>query len=217
MLAKSKSLNLKKFAANWVNRTNNFLAALGLGYLFVYTLEVTNRSNQNLVKNLEFLGNFIWAIFAIDLVIRLFESNSVKEFFRKNFLEILAVTLPFLRILRMLRILLAIRGLKIFVVDRARATGLYVALLAPLCWFTGAIVVLDAESQNSNSSINSLGEALWWSLTTITTVGYGDLYPVTFSGKIVAAALMITGISLFSAGAAIFSSWILDGRNQSKP
>ena len=210
-LAKSKQLNLQKFAATWVQRTNTGLAVLGLGYLAIYSIQVINESNQELVQKLEFAGNVIWAIFVVDLAVRLFESKSLKLFFRKNYIEILAVTLPFLRVLRMLRVLLAIRGLKIFVVDRAKATGLYVALLAPLSWFTGAIVVLDVESKDPNSSINSIGEALWWSLTTITTVGYGDLYPVTLSGKIVAAVLMITGISLFSAGAAMFSSWILGG------
>lgn len=205
-------MNLQKFAATWVQRTNTGLAVLGLGYLAIYSIQVINESNQELVMKLEFAGNVIWAIFAVDLAVRLFESKSLKLFFRKNYIEILAVTLPFLRVLRMLRVLLAIRGLKIFVVDRAKATGLYVALLAPLSWFTGAIVVLDVESKDPNSSINSIGEALWWSLTTITTVGYGDLYPVTLSGKIVAAVLMITGISLFSAGAAMFSSWILGGK-----
>ena len=210
-LAKSKQLNLQKFAATWVQRTNTGLAVLGLGYLAIYSIQVINESNQELVQKLEFAGNVIWAIFVVDLAVRLFESKSLKLFFRKNYIEILAVTLPFLRVLRMLRVLLAIRGLKIFVLDRAKATGLYVALLAPLSWFTGAIVVLDVESRDPNSSINSIGEALWWSLTTITTVGYGDLYPVTLSGKIVAAVLMITGISLFSAGAAMFSSWILGG------
>jgi voltage-gated potassium channel len=109
-------------------------------------------------------------------------------------------------------VLLAVRGLRIFVVDRARATGVYVALLAPLTWFTGAIVVLDVESGNSSSTINSLGKALWWALTTITTVGYGDLYPITTSGKFVAAVLMITGISLFSAGAGLFANWILEDK-----
>lgn len=209
LLAKSNQLNLQKFVTTWVQKTNTWLAVLGLGYLAIYSIQVINSQNQDLVKKLELAGNVIWAIFVFDLALRLIESKSLKIFFIKNYIEILAVTLPFLRVLRMLRVLLAMRGLKIFVVDRAKATGLYVALLAPLSWFTGAIVVLDVESQDQSSSINSVGEALWWSLTTITTVGYGDLYPVTLSGKIVAAVLMITGISLFSAGAAMFSSWIL--------
>ena len=202
-------MKIKEFANLWVNKTNSPLASLGIAYLVIYTIQVVNSANVNLISNLDFLGNLIWAIFAIDLFIRFIDSDSFLIFIKKNYIEILAVSLPFLRVLRMLRVLLAVRGLKVFVVDRARATGLYIALLAPLTWFTGAIVVLDVESQSSRASITSIGEALWWSLTTITTVGYGDLYPTTFSGKVVAAVLMITGISLFSAGAAMFSSWIL--------
>jgi voltage-gated potassium channel len=147
------------------------------------------------------------------MAIRFAGAESLQSFIKNNWIEILAVSLPFLRVLRMLRVLLAFRGLKFFVVDRARATGLYVAILAPLTWFTGAVVVLDIESKSPTATINSLGEAMWWSLATITTVGYGDMYPSTVSGKIVAAVLMIMGISIFSAGAGMFASWILKDKS----
>ena len=204
----SKFVNFSKV---WIKKTNLGFAGLGVAYLFIYSFQVVNRTNIVLYNSLEIVGNIIWLLFVVDLLVRLVGSESLLNFIKSNWIEIIAVTLPFFRVLRILRVFLAIRGIKIFVADRAKATGLYVALLAPLSWFTGAIVVLDVETQSSSSSINSLGEALWWSLTTITTVGYGDLYPVTFLGKIVAAVLMITGISLFSAGAAMFSSWILGG------
>jgi voltage-gated potassium channel len=200
------------FCKAWTEVTNIPFAALGIAYLGIYSIEVIYASNKVLVSNLEKLGNLIWLVFIFDLIIRFVSSDSLLNFLKNNFIELLAVTLPFLRVLRMLRVLLAVRGLRIFVVDRARATGVYVALLAPLTWFTGAIVVLDVESGNSSSTINSLGKALWWALTTITTVGYGDLYPITTSGKFVAAVLMITGISLFSAGAGLFANWILEDK-----
>ena len=205
---------LVHYSRGWVNKTNLGFAALGVAYLIIYSFQVINLNNVVLYIALERVGNVIWLLFGFDLIIRLFISDSILNFFKSNWIEIIAVTLPFFRVLRILRVLLAIRGIKIFVADRAKATGVYVALLAPLSWFIGAIVVLDVESQHPNSSINSIGEALWWSLTTITTVGYGDLYPVTLSGKIVAAVLMVTGISLFSAGAAMFSSWILGGNKK---
>ena len=203
------ALKIQEFPNLWIKRTNAPLAILGIVYLVLYSVQVINSKNTELVKILNFAGNLIWFIFAVDLLIRFFDAKSFSRFIRMNYIEILAVTLPFLRVLRMLRVLLAVRGLKVFVVDRAKATGAYVALLAPLTWFTGAIVVLDVESQSKEASITTIGDALWWSLTTITTVGYGDLYPTTLPGKVVAAVLMIMGISLFSAGAAMFSSWIL--------
>lgn len=203
-----------QFSHHWTLKTNIPFAVLGIAYLVLYSIQVVQSENANLYRQLDIIGNAIWVIFAIDLIIRLLGAESFFRFMKNNFVEILAVTLPFLRVLRIFRVLLAFKGIKYFVVDRAQVTGLYVAILAPLTWFTGAIVVLDAESANSNASINTLGEALWWSLSTITTVGYGDLYPSTTSGKFVAAVLMITGISIFSAGAGIFANWIMQGKTK---
>lgn len=205
---------VKKFSDFWVKQTSIPFAGLGIVYLVIYSYQVANFKNIELVRSLELASNIIWAIFMVDLLVRLLGSNSILSFIKTNWLELLAVSLPFLRVLRMLRVLLAFRGLKFFVVDRARATGLYVAILAPITWFTGAVVVLDIESKSAAATINSLGEAMWWSLATITTVGYGDMYPSTVSGKIVAAVLMIMGISLFSAGAGMFASWILEDRKK---
>jgi len=201
-----------RLSHQWTSKTNIPFAVLGIAYLVLYSIQVVQSENVILYRQLDVIGNAIWVVFVIDLIIRLLGAESLKKFIKSNLIEILAVTLPFLRVLRIFRVLLAFKGIKYFVVDRAHATGLYVAILAPFTWFAGAIVVLDAESANSNASINTLGEALWWSLSTITTVGYGDLYPSTTSGKFVAAVLMITGISIFSAGAGIFANWIMAGK-----
>lgn len=57
--------------------------------------------------------------------------------------------------------------------------------------------------------ITSFGKALWWSITTVTTVGYGDLYPVTSTGRVIAALLMVGGISLIGVVTASLASWIV--------
>jgi voltage-gated potassium channel len=151
-------------------------------------------------------------VFAIDVLVRLAISSNLRIFLKSNWLEILALTLPFLRVLRVFRVVLALRGIKGFVQNRASSTGAYVLMLVPLSWFTGAIAVLDAESSNPDALISNLREALWWSLATITTVGYGDKYPTTLEGQLVAAVLMVTGIALFSAGAGMFASWIMSDK-----
>jgi voltage-gated potassium channel len=151
----------------------------------------------------------------IDVLFRLFGSESIPNFLKTSWLEILALAIPFMRILRVFRVILALRCIKGFVKNRATATGTYILMLVPLTWFSGAIAVLDAESSNQDSSITNLREALWWSLATITTVGYGDKYPTTFEGQLVAAVLMLTGIALFSAGAGIFASWIMGEKKNS--
>ena len=206
MDARSKYVQL---ASKWEENSNIPMAFLGLLYLGIYTAQVLNRANSALVDQLEVVSIVLWIIFAADVLFRLIFSRNIKTFIRSNWLEILALTLPFLRVLRVFRVVIGLRGIKGFVQNRVNATAAYVLMLVPLTWFTGGIAVLDAESSNPEAIITTLREALWWSLATITTVGYGDKYPTTIEGELVAAVLMVTGIALFSAGAGMFASWIL--------
>ena len=206
---------LRAMATTWEVWSTIPLAALGLVYLAAYSIQVVNKENTRLVEQLEIVSQVIWVVFALDVLFRFITASSFKIFIKKSWLEILTLTLPFLRVFRVFRSVLAIRGMKGFFQNRINASGAYVLLLVPLTWFTGAVAVLDAESTNPNALITNLREALWWSLSTITTVGYGDRYPTTLEGELVAAVLMITGIALFSAGAGIFASWILSDKKAS--
>ncbi len=199
----------------WETISNVPMAVLGLIYLAAYSLQVVNKENNALVSALEVLSLVILLVFAADVIFRFLLSKDSIKFIRSNWLEILSLVLPFLRVLRVFRVVIAIRGMKGFFQNRINASGAYVLLLVPLTWFTGAVAVLDAESTNPNALITNLREALWWSLSTITTVGYGDRYPTTLEGELVAGVLMITGIALFSAGAGIFASWILSDKKAS--
>jgi len=206
---------LVQVGLKWETISNVPMAVLGLIYLAAYSFQVVNRENDTLVGQLEVLSLIILIVFAADVIFRFLLSKDSIKFIRSNWLEILSLALPFLRVLRVFRFVIAIRGMKGFFQSRMNATGAYVLLLVPLTWFTGAVAVLDAESTNPNALITNLRDALWWSLSTITTVGYGDRYPTTLEGELVAGVLMITGIALFSAGAGIFASWILSEKKSS--
>ena len=195
--------------AKWSSKTNLLMAVLGVLYLAIYSLQVVFASQKQLVLELETVSTVIWLIFAIDVVLRMVPAQSVSNFLKTSWLEILALVIPFMRILRVFRVVVAIRGLRPFLKSRIATTGTYILLLLPLTWFTGAVAVLDAESNGADPSIANLPDALWWSMATITTVGYGEFYPKTFEGKFVAGVLMIMGIALFSAGAGMFASWIM--------
>lgn len=210
----SRYPRIAAFGAKWEESSNVPMAVLGLIYLTTYSIQVIDRKNTLLVSQLDIISLVIWMIYALDVCLRLFLSTSLPKFIKSNWLEILALTIPFLRVLRVFRAVIALRGLKGFFRDRVNATGAYILVLLPLTWFTGAIAVLDAESTNPNALITNLREALWWSLSTITTVGYGDRYPTTLEGELVASVLMITGIALFSACAGMFASWILGGKSK---
>ena len=69
--------------------------------------------------------------------------------------------------------------------------------------------MLDAERHEPGSSIRTFGQALWWALTTTTTVGYGDTFPVSTQGRFIAALLMIGGVALTGVVTATLASWIV--------
>lgn len=74
---------------------------------------------------------------------------------------------------------------------------------------TGALAVLDVEANAPESNLTSFGDAVWWAMTTITTVGYGDHYPVTVLGRCVAAGLMIGGVAVLGVVTAAVASWMV--------
>lgn len=140
----------------------------------------------------------VWSLFAGDYAVRMGLADDRLAFVRGHVLELLAVALPMLRPLRALRVLslttLAARldeddGI---VASAARAVVLAVSLLVTI----GALAMLDAERDAEDANITTFGDALWWGITTITTVGYGDRYPVTLEGRLVATIMMLLGIAL---------------------
>ena len=76
--------------------------------------------------------------------------------------------------------------------------------------FVAALGVFEAERDAPDASITTMGDAVWWVLTTITTVGYGDRYPVTVEGRLVAVGLMVAGIAILGTVTAAIATWFLE-------
>lgn len=104
--------------------------------------------------------------------------------------------------------------LKVF--NRSAAThlrgkvALYVAGGSTLLGFIAALAVLDAERSHPDANIITLPDAIWWTAVTMTTVGYGDRFPVTPTGRAIALGLMIGGIALLGTVTATLASWLSD-------
>lgn len=88
--------------------------------------------------------------------------------------------------------------------------ALYVGATTVLIVAVAALAALDAERGHPGSTIGTYPDALWWAVVTITTVGYGDLAPVTAEGRLVALAMMIGGIGLIGFVTGSLASWIVD-------
>lgn len=109
----------------------------------------------------------------------------------------------------MLRGLRATRLLTVVVLrKRSHSTFAAAALLALIFVFGASTAILHFE-RLPESNIRTAGDAIWWAVATITTVGYGDRYPVTAEGRVVAAMLMVAGVGLFGAFSAALAAWFL--------
>jgi voltage-gated potassium channel len=126
-------------------------------------------------------------------------------------LDLLVVVLPILRPLRLLRLvkLLSVLNRRAGSSLRGRVI-VYVVGGSGLVLLVAALAVLDAERGHDGANIRNFGDAFWWALTTVTTVGYGDQFPVSTTGRFVAGGLMVAGIALLGVVTASFASWLVE-------
>ena len=196
---------------SWRNRTEWPLAAGAILFLLVYSIQVISQPKHAISQVLEALTWLIWAAFLIDYMVNLWLAPNRGQWFVRNLHELLIVVLPMLRPLRLLRLITLLRAL-----NRAGGRALrgrilmYVLASAAILSYAAALAVLDIERANPEANITTLGDALWWAMTTITTVGYGDQYPVTETGRLIAAALMIGGIGVLGVVTASLASWLVE-------
>jgi voltage-gated potassium channel len=123
------------------------------------------------------------------------------------------------RIVRVIRVLRGVRATKIlsgFVLDRrAESTGLAAGLLSLLLLVFSSLAIVQFEV-SPDSNIKTAGDALWWALSTITTVGYGDRFPVTPEGRLLGGVLMVGGIALFGVASGFVAAWFLAPTNRAQ-
>lgn len=195
----------------WERRAEVPLLLLAAAFVVAYAWPVINpHLDPGVRETLNVLSWAVWAAFGIDLAVRLVLAEDRRHYAVHHWYDVALVVLPVLRALRLLRLLVLLRML-----DRSAASNLagrvlvYAASIAVMSVGLGGIAVLDAEQGAAGANITNVGDAVWWACTTVTTVGYGDHFPVTLEGRAVAVVLMIVGIGLVGTVTASVASWLL--------
>lgn len=199
---------------NFFNLLIIILSFYVLGSLIVDTFF---KLSPEISKVLVYVDNVICVIFLIDFIIRFKRAENKISFMKWGWIDLIASipTLDFmragrlLRLIRLIRVLRAFRSTKHIVQhvfkNKVEGTLTSAALIAVLVLLFSSIAILQFET-DPNSNIKTAEDAIWWSYVTITTVGYGDKYPVTTEGRIIAAVLMTIGVGLFGTFTAYVSS-----------
>ncbi len=205
------------------------LTVLSLGIMVTLLLPLSNET----IKLLEFYDNLICFIFLFDFFSNLRTSPKKSDYFIKErgWLDLLGSIPSFgisqyggllrlARLSRFARIARLLRGknkealVKDVIENRSQYAVFITILMTVLVLTTASVLVLQFESISPNSNIKSGWDSFWYSIVTITTVGYGDRYPVTVGGRITAMFIMFMGVGIIGALASILSSILVGGSTQ---
>ncbi len=138
-----------------------------------------------------------WILFSADYVVRLSLAERRRDFVTKLLLDLVVIVLPLLRPLRLVRLVAVVKILNRSAARNLRGrVVLYVSSATVVLVFCAALAMTAEERFVPGANITGFGDGVWWAVTTITTVGYGDRYPVTVTGRLIAAGLMLGGIAL---------------------
>jgi voltage-gated potassium channel len=190
---------------------NEFLTVLALTFLFAFSYPAfTDSVSDSTNQILSVIQWVCWVAFAIDLLFGLVTSENKVLYLKRHPLEIASVLLPFLRPLRLMRVI-SFGGLALqkIAVGRQFAITVKVAITTVFVAYIAAVQITITERAVEGSNIKNFADGFWWAITTVTTVGYGDRYPTTTEGRLLAVMLMFMGISLVGVITASVAAWFV--------
>jgi len=225
-----EALEISPRLATWRRRTDTPLLLLAVGSLPLLLLEmVSDRLNQTDQNFITAVNVAVFIAFAIDYLVEFFITHKRTTYVRTQWASLLIVISQFLALLPALGFLGILRGARALRIigTLIRVIGIGAASkeqgrkffkekaasvafgMAGFTTITSAVAFTIAEDVGNGRRINSLIDALWWSAATITTVGYGDIYPVTGVGRIIAVFTMLVGISTLAVVTARIAQFLL--------
>ena len=201
---------------------NLLVLILSIYILVALLVDTFFKLDEETSKILEYIDSIICIFFMTEFCLRFYRAENKKAFMKWGWVDLLASIPTFnylrfariLRLIRLLRIIRAFRSTQHFVhhIYKNKAQGAFatVSVIAFLLIIFSSIAVLQFET-SPNSNIKTAEDALWWSYVTITTVGYGDKYPVTGMGRVIGMILMTGGVGLFGTFSGFIASWFVSG------
>ncbi len=201
---------------------------LSIYVLIALSIDTFFKLPDEVSRLLELIDNGICVVFLYDFCYRFYKAPSKLSFMKFGWIDLLSSipTCKFLRygrlvrLFRVLRVLRAFRSIRYITThlfkSRMQGTFASVALIAGLTVIFGSISILQVE-RDPSANIRTAEDAIWWAFTTVTTVGYGDKYPITADGRLIAACLMVSGVGLFGTFTGYIASWFMgDDKKNSK-
>ena len=190
---------------------DEILTFLAIAFLFAFSYPAFNETISDSTNHYLGLIQWVcWFVFALDLIYGIWKAESKKEYLKRHPLELASVLLPFLRPLRLMRVIsFGSLALQKVAIGRQFAITVKVAVSAVFISYIAAIQITISERTVEGSNIKTFSDGLWWAVTTVTTVGYGDRYPTTTEGRLLAVLLMLTGISLVGVITASVAAWFV--------
>ncbi|MER6097353.1 potassium channel family protein [Streptomyces sp. NPDC001728] len=195
----------------WEERTQVPLLVLAVAFGIAYAVPIVAPGADPWVHRLcTHVEWTVWAAFALDYLVRLAIAPARWAFVRSHPVDLLAVLLPMVQPLRLLRVVstLLLVGRRARMAPQITLTTYVAGAVVGLMMF-GSLAVLHVERDAPNGNIKTLGDAVWWSFTTMTTVGYGDHAPTTGLGRVLAVGLMLSGIALLGVVTANIAAWFI--------
>ncbi len=199
---------------------NIFMALLSVGIVVLLIIDATDNMSDSAMPASDIFDKIVWIIFTIDYVTRFLISENKRRFFLNNIIDLIAI-LPFnilfqgFRAARLLKLIYMLRAFAYL--NRAYkriCTVLKTNDFDHVIWFTCCTIFIGAISIAYTDDM-SMGDALWWSFVTTTTVGYGDIAPQSLGGRIIAVFLMIIGIGFLSTLTSTISTFFISKTERS--
>jgi len=216
-MIKINFIKIKNFTAIY----EIIMALLAIVVVAILVIDLSYILPQNVTLTFSFIDNIILVIFAIDYFTRLYLSIDKVKFFKSNIIDLISIipfnsafqTIRILRLSKLLKFVKVFRSVSLILkfrkyMDKFLRTNNFNYII----WITLFTLFLGAVGIHFSEGI-SFGNALWWSFVTISTVGYGDISPVTPLGRIIAGTIMLVGIGFLGMLTATIATFFLSKSN----